>query len=130
MTEPNELVAEYLAARAERDKAQIQYEEAQSRLIKQMQADQRKSFRWTANGVNQNITYVQQYLTIIDEPGLRKALRAKVFDRYTKRVLDRRAMEAAMDAGEVDPVTVSRFTRQQPKVPFLSYKVTPVKETE
>jgi hypothetical protein len=126
MNTPNELVAEYLQARAERDKAQINYEEAQGRLIKQMEADQRKAWKWTDDGVNNAITYVQQYVTDVDEPGLRRALRAKVFDRYTKRVLDRKAMERAMDAGEVDPVTVSRFVHQRPKVPYLSYSAKPV----
>ena len=100
---PNELVADFLIARGHYEKAKMDLEDAQTRLMKQMEADQRKSFRWTTDGVNRNITFVQQQMTIIDEPGLRKALTAKVFDRYTKRVLDRAAMERAMDDGEDRP---------------------------
>jgi hypothetical protein len=121
MTSPDELVTEYLVARAERDRAQSYLDSIQARLVKQMQADQRKTYKWSDGGVNRNLTYVQQYTTIVDEPGLRRALRAKVFDRYTKRVLDRKRMEAAMDAGEIDPMTVSRFVTQRPKTPYLSY---------
>lgn len=118
---PSELVTDFLLARAQRDRAQVEFEEAQERLMKQMEADQRKSYKWSADGHNHNLTFVQQQMTIIDEPGLRKALTAKVYDKYTKRALDRRAMERAMDDGSVDPVTVSRFVTQRPKKPFLNY---------
>jgi hypothetical protein len=121
MDEPNELVREYLIARAAMDKAQAQLEEAAARLRKQMESDQRKSFRWEKDGIRRSISYVQQYTINVDEPGLRRALRAKTYDRYTKRVLDRRAMEKAMDSGEVDPVVVSRFTSRIAKKPFLTY---------
>lgn len=117
----NPLIEEYLRARGERDQAQHQFEEIEARLIKQMEADQRKSYKWREDGTNKSLTYVQANTTLIDERGLRKALRAKVFDRYTKRVLDRKAMEAAMDAGEVDPVTVSRFVTLRPNKPHLKY---------
>jgi hypothetical protein len=127
MKEPDPLVTDYLAARAARDEAQDRFEDAQARLLKQMEADQRKSYRWAGEGRNHNLTYVQGHTTYIDEPGLRRALRAKVFDRYTKRVLDRKAMEKAMDAGEVDPVTVAQYVTQRPKKPFLHYTE---KETE
>ena len=86
-----------------------------------MEADQRKSFHWNRDGRAHNLTYVQGHTTYIDEPGLRKALTAKVFDRYTKRVLDRKAMENAMSEGKVDPVTVSKYVTERPKKPYLKY---------
>ena len=128
MTEPNDLVAEYLRARTERDTAQAHLDEAQARLIKQMEADQRKSFKWTSDGRQRNLTYVVKRTTVVDEPGLRKALTAKIYDRYTKRILDRRAMERAMDAGDVDPVTVSRFVSMKPHNPYLDYREKEVTE--
>lgn len=121
MTEmPDPLVGEYLTARVERDKAQAKLDEISTRLMKQMEADQRKSYRWQADGRAFGVTYVQAHTTVIDERGLRKALTAKVFDRYTKKVLDRKAMEAAMDAGAVDPITVSRFVTLNPNKPHLA----------
>ena len=118
----NPLVDDYLEARAERDKAQARLDELGERLTKQMEADQRKSYRWDADGARHTLTYVRSHTTQIDERGLRKALRAKVFDRYTKRVLDRKKMEDAMGTGAVDPVTVSQFVSQKPQRPYLEYR--------
>ena len=118
----NELVTNYLEARARRDEAQANLDNHTARLIKQMEADQRKSFRWDDSGVRRTVTYVQKRTTVIDERGLRKALTAKIFDRYTKRVLDRKKMEDAMGTGAVDPVTVSQFVSQKPQRPYLEYR--------
>jgi hypothetical protein len=127
----NPLVDDYLEAKAERDKAQARLDELGERLTKQMEADQRKSYRWDADGVRHSLTYVQARTTQIDERGLRRALTAKVFDRYTKKVLDRKAMENAIDAGEVDPVVVSRFVTMRPNKPHLTYKAgAPSQEAE
>lgn len=121
-TAPDDLVADYLQARIERDQALERFGEAEERLMKQMEADQRKTFKWKAGGRNHSLTYVQKSSTYIDEPGLRKALTAKVFDKYTKRVLDRKAMEAAMDEGSVDPVTVSKYVTPKPQKAYLDYR--------
>src|SRR5262245_43815949 len=107
----NELVHENLSPRAVRDRAERYYQEVTERLMKQMEADQRKSYRWEENGQKRLLTYVQSRRTEIDEKGLRKALTAKVFDKYTVKKLDRKAMETAMDAGDVDPVIVSRYVQ-------------------
>lgn len=122
MTATPDLVAEYLTARAERDQAIKRLQEVQDRLIKQMEADQRKSYKWSDGGHTNTVTYVRKRTTLIDEKGLRKALTAKVYDQYTKRVLNRTAMEAAMDTGEVDKVTVSRFVTTEFQRPYLEYR--------
>jgi hypothetical protein len=115
------LVADYLDAKAARDKAQDKLDELSERLIKQMEQDQRKSITWRDGKTIRTITYVQGHTTIIDEVGLRRKLTAKVFDRYTKRVLDRKKMEEAMDTGEVDHVVVASYVTQRPNKPFLKY---------
>ena len=116
----NPLVQDYLAARHARDEAQTRMDDAQALLMKQMEADQRKSYKWTADGMSHSVSYTQGHTTVIDERGLRKALTAKVFDKYTKKVLDRKAMEQAMDAGSIDPITVSRFVTLRPNKPHLT----------
>jgi len=118
----NPLVDDYLEARAARDKAQAVLDEIGERLIKQMEQDQRKSYRWDAHGARHSLTYVQSHTYQIDEAGLRRKLTAKVFDRYTIRKLDRRAMEAAMDSGEVDSKVVAPFVTERPNKPYLTYK--------
>lgn len=120
METPDGYVADYLTARAARDKAQQDLDVAQALLMKQMEQDQRKSYRWTSDGQRCSITYTQGHTTAVDEKGLRRALRAPVFDKYTKRVLDRKAMEQAMDAGEIDPITVSRYVTLIPNKPHLT----------
>ena len=95
-------------------------DDAQALLMKQMEADQRKSYKWTADGMSHSVSYTQGHTTVIDERGLRRALGAKVFDRYTVRKLERRAMEKAMDSGEIDPITVSRYVTLKPNKPHLS----------
>jgi hypothetical protein len=120
METPQGVLAEFLLCRQARDKAQADLDEAQAQLMKQMEADQRKSYRWKSDGVAHTVSYVQAHTTVIDEKGLRRALRAKVFDKYTKRVLDRPAMEKAMDAGLIDPVVVSAYVTRKPNKPHLS----------
>lgn len=122
------LVFDFLQARRARDRAQADLDEAQARLIKQMEQDQRKSFRWTSDGVRRAISYVQATTTVIDEKGLRKALGAKTYDKYTVRKLDRKAMESAMDDGTIDPITVSRFVTLKPNRPHLSLTEKEVEE--
>ena len=48
---PDDLVADYLQARIARDQALEQFGEAEERLMKQMEADQRKTYKWKAGGL-------------------------------------------------------------------------------
>ena len=128
MTETDPLLADWMNARRARDDAQAALDMAQERLQKQMEADQRKSYRWTADGLSHAVTYVAKGATVIDEKGLRKALTAKVYDQYTVKKLDRRAMEKAMDEGAIDPVTVSRFVTIKPSRPYLELREREVEE--
>lgn len=120
MTEMDPLLFDYMTARQARDEAQSRLDEAQALLMKQMEADQRKSYRWQTDDRKFSVSYTQSHTTVIDEKGLRRALKATVFDKYTKKVLDRKAMEAAMDAGLIDPVTVSRFVTLKPSKAHLT----------
>lgn len=86
-----------------------------------MAAKHQKSFTWQHEGRTRKVTYVQAETTQIDEKGLRRALTAKVFDKFTVKKLDRKAMEAAMDSGEVDPMVVARFVSAKPNSPFIRY---------
>ena len=118
----NELVQNYLIARARRDRAQTILDDAQARLIKQMEADQRKSFRWDDGGVRRTINYIQKHTVVINEAGLRRALTARVFDKYTKKVLDRKKMEDAIGMGAVDKMTVAQYAESKPQRAYLEYR--------
>jgi hypothetical protein len=118
---PDPLVAEYLQAKAAVDQAQRRLDELTELLVEKMRAEQRKSFSWTGDGYDHRLTFVQKSTPLIDEPGLRKALTAKVFDRFTVRKLDRKRLEEAMGQGTIDPVTVAKFVTMKPSRPYLTY---------
>lgn len=89
-----------------------------------MEAEQRKSFKFSDGQYVHTLTWVQTHTPVIDEKGLRKALTAKVYDRYTTRKLDRPAMERAMTMGELDPITVAKFVSDRLSKPYVRYTVT------
>ena len=117
----NQILNDYLAAKSAFDQAQRHLEQMQQALIDDMQEHQVKSLKVTANGVLRSVTFVQRETPTIDEKGLRKALTAKVYDRYTVKKLDRKQLETAMDAGELDPMVVLRFVEMKKSKPYLNY---------
>lgn len=127
----SEPVKEYLDARRAADLANERLKKATTVLIQGMEDAKIKTNQWTdANGMKNTITYVKATRVEIDEVGLRKALTAKVFDKFTKKVLDKRAMEKAMDEGVVDPVVVAKFVTEKPSAPFLKYTVAEPKDDQ
>lgn len=83
--------------------------------------DQTKSAEVQDGGKAYRVTYVQGETTEIDEPGLRKALGATTYRKYTQEKLDRKKLEAALDLGELDPIEVGQHVRVKPSKPFLRY---------
>jgi hypothetical protein len=88
-----------------------------------MEDHQRKTIAVVKDGKQFTATYTQRNTNKIDEKGLRKALSARVYDQYTKKVLDRKKLEVALSDGEVDPTVVARFVEQVPGARFLTYRV-------
>lgn len=84
-----------------------------------MAEDQLKSTSYQHGNKIRRVTYVQSERVKIDEKGLRKALTAKIFDKYTKKSLDRKAMEDAMSAGDVDPMIVAKYITTEKSSPSL-----------
>lgn len=76
----------------------------------------------TAEGIKFSGTYTQRTTSQINEAGLRKALGARTFNKFTVRKLDRKALEAAMTEGAVDPVTVAQYVDQVPGKAFLTFR--------
>lgn len=73
-------------------------------------------------GVKFSATYTQRTTNQINEQGLRKALGARAYDKFTVKKLDRRALEQAMSDGDVDPMIVAKFVEQVPGKTFLTYR--------
>jgi len=115
------LLREYIDAKKALDLAQNRLKKAQAVLLDQMAHDHQKSYRWTKEGRTYGVTYVRAERVEVDEKALRKALTAKVFDKYTVRKLDRKAMEAAIDTGDIDPMVVAKHVLTKPGEPYLRY---------
>lgn len=99
-------------------------------MLVSMEAEKQKNVKWTGHdGFTRSVTYVQSRTPVIDEKGLRKALGAKTFDKFTTKKLDRKAMEQAMDTGEVDPVVVSKYVTERLSKPFIKFTVTDQEQT-
>lgn len=86
-----------------------------------MEQRQQKTYSWSDGERVKKITFVQRETPEIDEKGLRRALTAKVYDKYTVKKLDRKSLENAMDTGAVDPMTVSRFVTMKSSKPYLKF---------
>lgn len=117
----NTILNNYLAAKSAFDQAKRHLEVQQQQLVDDMKEHQVKNLKISDHGVVRSVTFVQKETPQIDEKGLRKALTAKVYDRFTKKTLDRKALESAMDTGAVDPMVVSRFVSMKPSAPYLHY---------
>ncbi len=122
------LFQDYLDAKAAADRADAHLKLLQRALLERMEEKQQKTIAVTRNGVKQQVTYVKRETHEIDEKGLRKKLTAKVFDKYTKKVLDRKAMEQAMEEGVIDPMVVAPFVSEKDSAPYLRYTIKDAEE--
>ena len=95
-----------------------------------MQEHKRKNLTLASEGLKFSATYTQRTTNEIDEAGLRKALSAPVFDKFTVKKLDRKALERAMSDGDIDPVVVAQFVQQVPGKTFVTYRVKEVEDDE
>lgn len=121
-------LAEYLSAKADADRSQSRLSKATNDLIYWMEANRRKTIKTYINELQTaQITYTQRTSYEINELGLRRALKAKTYDKYTVRKLDRKKLEAAMETGEVDPMAVAPFVAPKPGKPYLTF--TPSKDS-
>lgn len=115
------LLSEFLDAKAAHDHADRRLKQAQAALVARMAEKHMKSTSWEVDGVRKTVTYVQAERVEIDEKSLRRALTAKIFDKYTVKKLDKKAMEAAMETGEIDPMIVAQHVKPVPGNPYLRY---------
>ncbi len=118
-----DLLAEYIAARRTYEQAENHLKKLSQELADDMAQRHRKSFSLTDfdSGVTHTVTFVQAERFAVDEKGLRKALTAKVYDKYTVKKLDRKALEEAMGKGEIDPMVVAKYVDSSKGAPYLRY---------
>jgi hypothetical protein len=90
-------------------------------LAAEMESQQIKTHEVQDGGKIYRATFLQASTPIIDEAGLEKDLGTEVFERYTKRVLDRKALEEGMEHGEVDPFVVGKHVTERKNRPSVRF---------
>jgi hypothetical protein len=117
-------VAAYLVLREDLEEAQRKMAVVTKQLLTEMEEEHAKTFQIEDNNGMHRFTYVRRETPVIDEKGLRRALSARVYDRYTTKKLDRKALEAAMDSGVVDTKLVLKFVQMKEGEPYIKYTET------
>jgi len=121
-THPTEdLLGRYAAARRKAEDAQREVKLLEEELAARMVKEQRKSAELHDGGKLVRVTYVQGETTSIDEAGLKKALGAAEFRKYTQEKLDKKKLEDALDRGDVDPIVVGQYVKVNPSRPYLRF---------
>ena len=103
-------IADANRLKAEKAAAEERYKEAEARLIKLMEAEGVRSSTKEIEGVSIRATLVERERVTIDEPSLRKALGARLFNKLTVRKLDQGLLKQAIVDEQVDPVVVSQHS--------------------
>jgi len=99
------------------ERATEAYEEAQADFIKAMEAEGRKTLR---DGTLK-VTLVTRDIPKYDEKGLAKSLGATLWNKITKKTLDKAKLEKAVDEGEIDINVVAQHTTVTPAKPHLRF---------
>jgi hypothetical protein len=94
---------------------------AQERLVALMLADGRKSVHVGDGQHGYRATLVESKTLEVNEPGLRKALSAPVFDRLCDLRLNRRKLEKAVAEELIDARVVAIYTSEVPKTPYVRF---------
>jgi hypothetical protein len=123
------LVMAYARIQAEADDLANQLDYVKSTLTKVMTEEQRKAHEVTDGGKVYRATFVQASVPIIDEKGLREELGNEVVDSYCKLVLDRKALESAMEDGAVDPYKVGKHVTERKNKPSVRFTIRAADDT-
>lgn len=90
-------------------------------LLRAMEEEQIKTHEVQDGGKVYRATYVQATTVALDEAGLRKDLGDEEVDAYCKKVLDRSAVEVAMEAGLLDPFIVGMHVTERKNKPSVRF---------
>lgn len=118
------LLSEYQEARKDANRADARLKTAQRELLAWMAENEQKTIELDDGEKILRFTYVSNRRTVVDEVGLREALGDHVFDSYTKRVLDKPALEKGIDMGLVEASQVAPFVSYADTAPFVKYSIT------
>jgi hypothetical protein len=111
--EDSDMLGAVLAAQVAKDRmieAEESFKKAQARLVEMIKEKDQKSTSVRAGNTIIKATVVQAEQVKIDEPGLRKALGAKVYDDLCVKKIDKNKLREAVTEKKVDAVVVAQHT--------------------
>lgn len=117
------LVAGFARLQAEADQATRSLNHVKSLLTEAMTEEQVKTHEVQDGGKIYRATFTQASIPQIDEAGLREELGDEVIDSYCKLVLDKKALETAMEDGRIDPYVVGRHVTERKNAPSVRFTV-------
>lgn len=88
-------------------------------IIAHMERNGRKNLTVDFEGKSYSVTKIQATSVRIDEAKLQKGLGAKLWEKVTTRVLDKKKLEAYMASGEVDATVVAKCSEDHENAPYL-----------
>lgn len=114
------LVKEYAEVTATIENQQRVLDEIKAELLLKMEEEQIKTHEVQDGGKVYRATYVQATRTEIDEQGL-----SQVMDLapYSKVVLDKKALESAMETGDADPFVVGQYVTERKVKPSVRFSI-------
>ncbi len=115
------LVGSFAELQQAATEAQNAFEAVRKTLAAEMEAEQIKTHEVQDGGKIYRATFLQASIPVIDEAGLEAELGTETFERYTKRVLDRKALEEGMENGEVDPFVVGKHITERKNKPSVRF---------
>jgi hypothetical protein len=115
-------VRQVIEAREAEAKAHEQVKHAEAALAELLAEQQLKTARLQVGNHAYTATVTSRVSHTFDESGLRKALTAKVFDRFTIRKLDAKALKQAVEEGRVDPAVVAQYTQEHTSPPYIQVR--------
>jgi hypothetical protein len=117
------LTVAFAELQAKADEATRAANDVKKVLAEALEQDQIKTHEVQDGGKIYRATFLQAIVPIIDEEGLEKELGAEVYDRYTKKVLDKKALEQAMESNEVDPLKVGKHVTERKNAASVRFTV-------
>jgi hypothetical protein len=123
VSEYEDLLEAYIEARQHRDEAEAEFRKFEEKLVIYMEEHRRKNLELDDGEHVSRVTYTQSTQVKVDEEGLKKHLTAPVFNKYTVRKLDRKALEKAIDEGAISSLSVTPYITVAKTKPFLKYTI-------
>ena len=117
------LVASYAEFQQQAEEAANRANQVKKALVEAMVEDQVKTHEVEDGGKIYRATFLQAVTAVVDENGLRQELGDEVVDEYCKKVLDKKALEDAMEAGKVDPFKVGKHVTERKNQPSVRFTV-------